>query len=105
MFVTVTGNCTFWPGEAASVTRLSASARFGTCLTVNTNPVSLAPPGALLAGGAAVTVDSCGSMRAMGVGDGAGVGRTTATCAGGVRRGVGCGVALTIGLLIGGVMF
>src|SRR5436305_13270678 len=95
MFVTVTGNCTCCPGEAARLTRRKASARFGTCLIVNTMPGS-EPTGALLTGGAAVT-DSFVSTRANGVGVGAG-GTCTATCAGvGVRRGVGCGVGLTVG--------
>ena len=93
MFVTDTGNCTLCPGEAARLTRRKASARFGTCLTVNTMPV-WPSAGALLSGGADVTVDSFVSTRAIGVG----VGDTfTATCAGvGERRGVGCGGGLTV---------
>src|SRR5205085_1571071 len=95
MFVTVTGNCTCCPGEAARLTRRKASARFGTCFTVSTMPV-WPSAGALLSGGAAVT-NSFVSTRANGVGVGAG-GTFTATCAGvGVRRGVGCGVGLTVG--------
>ena len=103
MVVTVTGSCTCCPGEAASATRRSASARFGTCLIVSTMPVSFEPADGLLAFGEMdVTVESFVAVR---VGAGVGAGGTfTTTCIGvGMRRGVGAGVGdgLTIG---GGVL-
>src|SRR5919107_1008849 len=78
-----------WPGEAARAERESASARFGTCLTVKTTPSCEAGP--LLVTGGVVLPDSDGAARVV-LGVGAGVGAVLAATCSRTRRGVGVGV-------------